>query len=1346
MVTQKKTAVKTLYAVLFLCAGVWSTAFSSTNDSVSNEVLYANIRMAENELKSTGEQYGKESEQVLKVLLDIVEILNRTVVVEPDLSVQERLLKHQFEYNKRALLIARKLFGNKDPKLIQFLLADAMGEIGLGDAVLGINSGYEALSLLRSIAPTSPVEAVIWDVISDGYEELGRYVKAEETSLKALDIVRKNAKERDQVLLQFLGPVSGLYLKNNKLEKAKEIVDEAIWIANESLNKGGSHLDGLQKKVFVNMLLELGMHYTYAGNFSEAKLLYESLIKFDRENEEVYIKQIAGINHESGENDDSISELHRSLDLYIDEYGSDSPVIVRLLFELSQSYSNKGDYKNALEYGEKALFIVREYSDLFTKSQYVFYAPVNKYVEFGPDISMQLASLALVYLSLGGIDNAQLYNAEALDIARELDNNKSDELLKYILASAMSYAISDKYKKAIPLYDEAIEIVNAGGSDEQKLKTFISAAPFFNSFDSDKAYDLYSQALESIRKIQHDHPDRSNSVLLLSSMASIARYYSSIGVYSKAERLMIEVINRNDQTFYFSPEQQQKAAAGYFADLGGIHVGNHSYNKALSAFNDGIDVYRKLPFEPGYIPAIYLMKARLLIFVGDYVGAEKLLLELIEKKTATDQQRSYYYKMLGDDYSHTGKLDLAKKMYSESIKLKPSSEALISLAGISILNEDDNGNYVYFKGSNNYAELDGLYKQALSLVSDNSNELSYDHAYVSSKWADFLSQTGRAEKAREIYSRSILVKILYGKDSYLEKNRLCVDYLSKSQFKIATFYCKLAVNELQMKRGSYVDLEYKYKKHILGNNFKVYVSLIESLIPQGRWSEVQQVLKMINEDEYQNFVSKHGGSQTLFTYAEYSDQELKWKAMVDEFFRSHMDKYNVNREALEKINITKHNLAEWLQLMQAMEKGFNEKKMDISELSFTTATQDIVNTLRSYSDDDNSNTILIQRVPDKIGIRLLITDRYGTLSQVLIKLTADKNALVSNNIRDLLLLIEDPKSNVIPVSSQVYKTIIQPIEEHLDGVSTILWSLGLRNTLLQQVPMAALYDGEQYLIEKYNMFRYTSAVQAGSSDAIHSYSEGFGVSRNSNEFLVNGKQIYFSELPGVEKELDVIIKDVDSIDSIGELRGKVHLNGDFTRETLNDALKKKPGVVHIASHFILGSKSKYSYLLTGEVSAEDPNRALLSLDEIDKNISFTGVDLLALSACETGKITSSGSGSGSGLELEGLGVVAQRKGANAVLATLWPVADTSTSEFMQTFYRLRGGERLSKSEAIRAAQMAMIKSDGSTPVVDSTTPRGWSMSRGIGSVVEYPDGVKSEARDYSHPYYWAPFILMGNGS
>ena len=138
MVTQKKTAVKTLYAVLFLCAGVWSTAFSSTNNSVSNEVLYANIRMAENELKSTGEQYGKESEQVLKVLLDIVEILNRTVVVEPDLSVQERLLKHQFEYNKRALLIARKLFGNKDPKLIQFLIADTMGKIVLGDAQSGL--------------------------------------------------------------------------------------------------------------------------------------------------------------------------------------------------------------------------------------------------------------------------------------------------------------------------------------------------------------------------------------------------------------------------------------------------------------------------------------------------------------------------------------------------------------------------------------------------------------------------------------------------------------------------------------------------------------------------------------------------------------------------------------------------------------------------------------------------------------------------------------------------------------------------------------------------------------------------------------------------------------------------------------------------------------------------------------------------------------------------------------------------------------------------------------------------------------------------------------------------------
>jgi CHAT domain-containing protein len=100
------------------------------------------------------------------------------------------------------------------------------------------------------------------------------------------------------------------------------------------------------------------------------------------------------------------------------------------------------------------------------------------------------------------------------------------------------------------------------------------------------------------------------------------------------------------------------------------------------------------------------------------------------------------------------------------------------------------------------------------------------------------------------------------------------------------------------------------------------------------------------------------------------------------------------------------------------------------------------------------------------------------------------------------------------------------------------------------------------------------------------------------------------------------------------------------------------------------------------------------------------VDLLTLSACDTGL---GGGRDAQGREIEGLGVIAQQQGAKAVLATLWPVADQSTATLMADMYKQRQDKSLTKIEALRQAQISLL-----------SQPK------------------------YSHPFYWAPFILMGN--
>jgi CHAT domain-containing protein len=118
------------------------------------------------------------------------------------------------------------------------------------------------------------------------------------------------------------------------------------------------------------------------------------------------------------------------------------------------------------------------------------------------------------------------------------------------------------------------------------------------------------------------------------------------------------------------------------------------------------------------------------------------------------------------------------------------------------------------------------------------------------------------------------------------------------------------------------------------------------------------------------------------------------------------------------------------------------------------------------------------------------------------------------------------------------------------------------------------------------------------------------------------------------------------------------------------------------------------------------------------------VQLLTLSACNTGL--------GDGTEVEGFGTLAQRQGAKAVIASLWPVADSSTSQLMQEFYRIRQSDsKLTKIEALQRAQLRLLGGE--------IKPRGAAEERGV----RLPrDQVRS--RDYRHPYYWAPFFLMGN--
>jgi len=178
---------------------------------------------------------------------------------------------------------------------------------------------------------------------------------------------------------------------------------------------------------------------------------------------------------------------------------------------------------------------------------------------------------------------------------------------------------------------------------------------------------------------------------------------------------------------------------------------------------------------------------------------------------------------------------------------------------------------------------------------------------------------------------------------------------------------------------------------------------------------------------------------------------------------------------------------------------------------------------------------------------------------------------------------------------------------------------------------------------------------------------------------------------------------------------------------INDLRRKRNSVVHITTHFdSRPGVAANSHLLLGDGE--------LSLAQIEaKTHLFDGVDLLTLSACNTGFTNRSEDGR----EVDSFGAIAQQLGARGVIASLWSVNDDSTSTLTQTMYRLRQQTKgMTKDEALRQAQLALLT--GQLKRANAQTVPDRSV------VPNVPQNARKPLTDWSHPYFWAPFILIGN--
>jgi len=293
-------------------------------------------------------------------------------------------------------------------------------------------------------------------------------------------------------------------------------------------------------------------------------------------------------------------------------------------------------------------------------------------------------------------------------------------------------------------------------------------------------------------------------------------------------------------------------------------------------------------------------------------------------------------------------------------------------------------------------------------------------------------------------------------------------------------------------------------------------------------------------------------------------------------------------------------------------------------------------------------------------------------------------------------------------AQQLYNWMIAPLKSNLEalGIDTLIFSM---DAGLRTIPMAALHNGEQFLIEKYAL---------GSIPSVSLTNTRYNPIKNAPVLAMGVSEFTDKNpLPAVPIELETITQKVGS--------GEAFLNDQFTLNNLQTQRQQKPWqIIHLASHadFQPGDPSN-SYIQLWDSKLQLDQMRQLGWHEQPQ------VDLLVLSACRTAF---------GDLDAElGFAGLAVQAGVKSALASLWYVSDGGTLALMsEYYYQLNQPDVTIKAEALRRAQLALL---GGKLRLESGELRGLRIEE---NRLVAPGLPKNQT--FSHPYYWAGFTMIGS--
>ena len=1229
-------------------------------------------------------------------------------------------------------------------------------------------------------------------------KELNR-LKGEYNTLSALLIVYYNLKRDDKVLenqnrmieiaeqlndknlkADTIKAGGQFYLDTKRYAKAVELYEKALPIYQE--------LKDTKNEIFLRQFL--GLMYGQIGEFEKAKDHLERYAELSKESgstENWMVYQNLGLLYRALQQDDKvIPNYEKALELtkaLKDNRQSES----YMMSLLGSYYSDKGDYQKAKKLLEEALSIAKQNKDLTNEHNvlqnlaylYIKLKDFEKAENFSEqalairrtlskyDEGNALLSTGVIYLNTGKPEKAREKFLQALEKSRETDDSilKIDSLSNLGFVSSISkqfeeaekyyieakdlagklnnrrklvttldglgsvYSAQSKFKEAKSFYEESIRI-----SETLLTKLEINtvynnlAATYLNLSEFQNAKEYSEKALKLAQ-------DRKEQITELIALINLGRIYANLNQYDKAREYFEKVLKISQETK--NPFGEYDAVTG----LGFIYINLGNYDKAKEL----VERAEKISQEVKTISPTDVFYARGAMYV-DLSSPEKAAgfiqqsLELA-KNAKNRRGEGVIIAKLAEISMQNKKYEEAKSYYEQSLAIardvkNPADEsaALISLGEV-------------YLNLNKFVEAKANYERSLELARRidkpaNASSALNGLGELAFKQKEFDKALGFYQQALPTAKETQLKNL----ESRILKNMMnAFKELKKSQ--AAIIYGKQAVDIYQEIRGNIKKFEKESQQSFVKDKEETYRTLANLLIDDDRFFEAQTVLNLLKEEEYSQLTQTGEKSETI-PYSDIENELLessaKLAAVQSEF------------DELQKIE---EPTAEQLQKLGEKRREKDGAKTDFENIlkklaAAESSVAEQINRIYQNKNDDsfqNRAKNLQTKTTGVVGLYTLIgreknaqdgnerneKNRFGWVILVAGEIQRAYPIDVNNfnrNVFNLRDALGSDKYDPQQLSEKIYNAIFRQkspktkttLEQDLDQIlgkypnKTLMWSL---DGVLRYIPMAALHDGKNYLVEKYlnTVFTDKSLSSLVAPEKTDWTILGVGVSESRENFAA---------LPGVKTELESIVREQNSVGGI--LDGTIKLNGNFKKELFFKLLKDdKYQAVHIASHYSFNPRQQQnSFLLVGD--------GHLVFSELNDETLFGNLDLLTLSACDTGA-------SGNGLEAEGFPIKAQQLGAKSVLASLWKISDSGTPELMIRFYKLRSeNQQMTKGEAFRRSQLSLLYGETKPEQKAQTDLRGTKIAGNISGVNNLPLFIKSEKAPFAHPHYWASFVLIGN--